>query len=357
MQRVGLLVNERTLAQAMHGRSREKLHLYDRAARRHGFQLVICTPSGLDLRRRLVRGYVYSGGRYRRIKTSLPRVVYRRIIPTQERTRQLLRQLFGLPGVIVFNPPAQRNKLLINSLLAGRRDVAASIPPTIPLRSSEQGMAFIRKYGSVYAKPAVGSVGKGIYRIRRRDSAAGREQYEIYSWTGTRHVKSAGALLRWLKSRSARNYILQRGIELARYHGRPFDVRMTVQRDGSGSWAVTGMVAKVAKTGLPVTNLGRGGRTVTLQQALSTAFPGGESKTIEERLRRLGLTVARELSRRWPLMADLGLDLAVDRQGRAWFLEANLREQRPSFSEAGGPAAVRRQYAQPMAYAAYLLRA
>jgi|SRR5690606_14423773 len=116
------------------------------------------------------------------------------------------------------------------------------------------------------------------------------------------------------------------------------------------------MVAKVARAGKPVTNLGQGGRTVTLASALQHSMQPSLRAAGRQRLRRLALAVAGELGRRWPGMADLGLDLALDRRGHPWFLEANLREQRPSFREAGGRRAARRQYAMPMAYAAHLVR-
>lgn len=357
MPRVGLLISERMLALARKGRSRERLPLYDRAARRHGIKLIYFTPAGVDFRRRRVRGYVYTGGGYRAVTAPLPSVVYRRIIPTGARTRRVFQRLNRMPGVIVFNPPAQRNKLLVNRLLARHPEIGGSIPATTPLRSAHRALRFIRNHGTVYAKPAVGSVGRGVYRIRVRTTAAGEPRYEVSSWQGVVRLLSTAEMLRWLRARGGGGrYILQRGIDLAQHRGRPFDVRVTVQRDGQGHWRVTGMVAKVARSGLPVTNLGRGGRTVRLSEALQHGLPPSLRAAGRRRLRQLALNVAHELSRHWPRMADLGLDLALDHHGHPWFLEANLREQRPSPGEAGGKKALRRQYAVPIAYAAFLAR-
>lgn len=357
LPRVGVLVSSRTLAQALNGRSREKLPLYSRAARRHGLKVVYFAPEGLDFGRRRIRGYVFTGRGYQHVTTPLPKVIFRRIIPTQSRTRRLFRKLSRTPGIIVFNPPAQRNKLLVNRLLANSSEIKDSIPATVELRSVNEAFLFIRDHGTVYAKPTIGSVGKGVYRVRRRPvGIAGRDWYELRSWRGRTRMLSTRGLRRWLRARSGGKYILQRGIDLARYRGRPFDVRATVQRDGQGAWRVTGMVAKVARPGSPVTNVGRGGRTVHLRKALFAALPPSLQEAGYERLRRLAIDVANKLGRRWQRMGDLGLDLALDQDGHPWFLEANLREQRPSFGEAGGRKAVRRQYAMPMAYAAFLNR-
>lgn len=357
LSRVGLLVSARTLSLARRGRSREKLALYDRAARRYGMKVIYFTPAGMDLKRRRVAGYVRTGRGYRGVTVPLPGVIYRRIIPTKARSQRLFRKLTRLPGVIVFNPPAQRNKLAVNRLLARNPAIGPSIPVTMPLRSASRALRFIQSQRTVYAKPATGSVGRGVYRIRAVAGAGGAGGYEVRSWRGTTRLLSADGMLRWLRARSGGGrYILQRGIDLAQHRGRPFDVRVTVQRDGQGAWRVTGMVAKVARAGSPVTNLGRGGRTITLSRALQEGLPPSLRAAGRRRLRQLALDVANELSRRWPRLADLGLDLALDHWGHPWFLEANLREQRPSFREAGGKKAAHRQYAMPMAYAAYLRR-
>lgn len=357
MQHVGVLVERHVLTRALRGRSREQLHLYDQAAQRHGIRPIFFSIDRINLKRRRVRGFVHAGrGRYRRLDAPLPRVIHRRIIVSGRAERTRLQRLSALAGVTMFNPPTQRSKLFIVRLLSQHPHLRAAIPKTIKLTSPKRTLSFLREAGTIFAKPALGSVGKGVYKIRRLLDETGGERFELHSWRGARRRLTLAALRRWFAAHQKRGYIVQQGIDLARYQGRPFDIRVTVQRDGQGAWRVTGMVARIARAGKPVTNLGRGGSTQTLDAVLASAFPASDRTMLQERLRRLALEIAHALSRRWRGLADLGLDLALDQHGKVWFLEANFREQRPSDREANGRSAVQRQYAQPMAYAAYLLR-
>ncbi|WP_376768681.1 YheC/YheD family protein [Paenibacillus foliorum] len=45
---------------------------------------------------------------------------------------------------------------------------------------------------------------------------------------------------------------------LATYEGRPFDLRISVQRDASGEWQLTGIVAKIASKKTLLTNIAQG---------------------------------------------------------------------------------------------------
>ena len=56
---------------------------------------------------------------------------------------------------------------------------------------------------------------------------------------------------------------------LATKNGRPFDLRVMVQRHPNAHWQVTGMLAKVAGKGFIVTNIRRsGGKVVTVENAI-----------------------------------------------------------------------------------------
>lgn len=56
-----------------------------------------------------------------------------------------------------------------------------------------------------------------------------------------------------------RKYLIQQGISLARISGRPIDYRVKVVKNGE-HWEFRSMVGRVARPGLFVTNLCKGGR-------------------------------------------------------------------------------------------------
>src|SRR5690606_16097536 len=65
-----------------------------------------------------------------------------------------------------------------------------------------------------------------------------------------------------------RSYLVQQRIQLATYIERPFDLRVSVQRDGSGEWQVTGIVGKAAPARRFLTNVAQGGTVYTLEHLL-----------------------------------------------------------------------------------------
>src|SRR5690606_12610226 len=100
-----------------------------------------------------------------------------------------------------------------------------------------------------------------------------------------------------------RTYLIQQGIDLARYRRRPYDIRVSVQRGGGGNWQVTGMVGKVAGKGKYLTNVARGGTAVRCEKLFSTS--GLPVLYTKLRIRKLSLSVAEHLSAKLPRLADI----------------------------------------------------
>lgn len=166
------------------------------------------------------------------------------------------------------------------------------------------------------------------------------------------------ARLRQYLSRTIRPavYLLQQYLPLASHRERPFDLRVPVQRDGTGAWSVPGMVAKVAMGHPFLTNLAQGGRAVPGDEAIEGSFGPAGAAMIRNRIQTLAIDVARAVARRYRHAADLGLDIALDREGKPWLLEINVRDQRITFFQAGMLEAFRTLYKNPLEYCAYAAR-
>ncbi|TGU61340.1 YheC/YheD family protein, partial [Mesorhizobium sp. M00.F.Ca.ET.186.01.1.1] len=73
-----------------------------------------------------------------------------------------------------------------------------------------------------------------------------------------------------------KNYVIQKGLDLAELDGRPYDIRVMMMRNGLGKWQYAGMLAKVAGSNSVITNVARGGGyAVTVPYALT------KSKAVE----------------------------------------------------------------------------
>jgi len=322
----------------------ERISLYERAAAEAGARPIYFSLRRMRLAKGTIEGIRRTNGRYARVRAGLPRAVHNRAFPASSRDRQALKRLARRAQV--FNPRPRIPKYEVHRRLRARFD--RWLPET---KAYSKGalLELMRRYGDVFAKPQRGSVGRGVASVKRTSSG----RWDVRLPGGKRRrmsfASAAAAIDRLARGRS---YIVQRGIELARWRGRPFDFRVSVQRDGTGEWQVTGMFGRVAKAGGRVTNLGRGGRAMRASALLGPSFakPGDVAAAIE----RLSLDVARYAGDRWPGLADLGLDVGVDAGGAPYLIELNCRDQRYGFEKAGMPAAFRRTYENPVRYAKFL---
>ena len=119
-----------------------------------------------------------------------------------------------------------------------------------------------------------------------------------------------------------------KGIRLAKSNGKPFDIRVMVQKTREGAWVSTALFTKVGNPNKVATNYNQGGSIGTFKNTMSGAnFGSAFTQQLESELKRLGVAVGRNFDRHYKGFKELGLDVAVDSKGRPWILEVNTRPQ------------------------------
>lgn len=184
----------------------------------------------------------------------------------------------------------------------------------------------LRRHRVVFLKPDKGGGGSGIIRVEQTE--AGR--YEVRYMTKRQTVCGKDTLVSVLKRlfRPGKRYLIQQGIHLARISGRPFDVRVIVQKP-SQRWIVMGAVAKVAAKEKIVTNRNSGGIALRVPDVLSDGlgWPDDSIRQTTARLHAVALQTAAVLSERFTGLRVLGLDVGIDERGHLWIIEVNTRPQ------------------------------
>lgn len=206
--------------------------------------------------------------------------------------------------------------------LLSDRALRRYVPETKPFsRTSLNRM--IRRYRMMYFKPTGGTGGNGIARIER----ASPRKFRVRKGMRTVNLASVGSLYGRLKKIARRrSYLLQRGIYLKKSGGRPFDIRVTLQKARKGHWVPTVMFVKLGKPGKVVTNYHSGGKLALVGPTLRRAgFASSRIGRYKRQLKVLGMRTARCFNRRSSRFKELGLDVALDRDGRLWILEVNTR--------------------------------
>lgn len=204
-----------------------------------------------------------------------------------------------------------------------RRDSALhSALPRTRLMSRKNLFDLLSKYSRVVAKPTGGSQGVGVMMITSR----GDNRYSVHDGARKRTIQGKDKTYSYIRSHANRSYIVQRGIRLARVNGRPFDIRVMVQRRRGSAWVVTGMLAKVAGPGFIVTNIRRsGGKAITVPNAIRLSNIAKRSTHyLLRRIESVALRSAKRLATHYTRQRVFGLDMGIDVHGRVWIIEANL---------------------------------
>jgi len=186
----------------------------------------------------------------------------------------------------------------------------------------------VKKYPAVFLKYSYGSLGKGIIKVKRLPD--GQFAYAVAKKGGTNWKKcsSRDSLYRQLGYLSGNAYLVQRGIDLARYKGQIFDLRTQFQKNGQGEWVLTGVAVRVAGKNRFVTHIPNGGRAASYNEVMNEVF-GSTSltrKQVDEQLEEIRVQVPRVLEKELRLsLAVLSLDIGVDKNGRIWIIEINSK--------------------------------
>ncbi|BCJ86929.1 hypothetical protein skT53_19140 [Effusibacillus dendaii] len=179
----------------------------------------------------------------------------------------------------------------------------------------------MKRYPTLFIKPDKGSLGKGIVRLKRYKNRKIKISWDLRH----RKVKKSSVwkeLQKILKPK--RTYLIQQGLKLAKYKNRPVDIRVYMQKPKS-KWHISGKVVRVAAAGKFVTNYSQGGRPKSLKTVLRSIYknrPRKVKRTIRS-IDKISTTAAKVLNRKFPRIRQLGIDIAVDTEGRIWIIEAN----------------------------------
>jgi hypothetical protein len=205
------------------------------------------------------------------------------------------------------------------------------------------------RFASLYIKPQSSSIGRGVIKASRKPGGRWYVQLPSKSFTAGRGAAEHSI------DRVARrkHYLIQKAIPLAAYNGKPYDIRVSVQRSTGGGWQVTGMVGKVARRGSHVTNVARGGSVKRCDQLFRGSSLNAASAS--HSIKSMSLGMVRYLSKRLDRLADVGLDVGITSAGKPYLIELNCRDQRYSFKKANMNDTFYNTYANPLRYAKHVL--
>ena len=193
--------------------------------------------------------------------------------------------------------------------------------PDTELYSEDSLRDFLHRYPIVFIKPELGAGGRKVFRVLRERR---RGHFQIRMQQRGRTMRSLKDVHRWVERvRDGRSFIIQEGINLAYWSGRPVDIRTIVQINEQDRWEVTGMFCKLAGRHLAVTNVCIGGSAHPVERYLKgIGYDRKERERLIARLEDMSLAVVQPFADAYS-NAIYGLDIGLDREGNLFLIELN----------------------------------
>ncbi|MFP7299292.1 YheC/YheD family protein [Neobacillus niacini] len=325
----------------------EQISFYEEACMQFGLHPCFFRLKDISLENNqmnaLVRG---NKGKYEVKTINIPKVIHNRGLFFKSESRLKLKKLQE-SGVIIFNDWNRYGKWDVHTILLRNKELQPHLPET-KRASSGNFIQMMEKHKELIIKPNSGSLGGGVVMVEKKD----RELWEV-CYNQKREVFAAEWPEIIRKKVLNKHYIIQERIPLAEFHGSPFDLRVSVQKNGAGEWQVTGMVGKVAKIGNYVTNVAKGGTCRSLAE-LVNEFSDWDLKDVSQSIENFSIKAVTELNKYYPNLADVGLDIGLTPEGFPMFIECNGRDLRITFGKANMHDVWKATYITPISYARYL---
>lgn len=285
-------------------------------------------------------------GKYELKVITIPQIIHNRGLFFRNESKLKIKDL-QKKGVAIFNDRNRFGKWGVYEILMKNEELEPHLPET-KRASSGNFIEMMEKHKKLIIKPNSGSLGSGVILVENKEDdlweVRSRQNREDFANEWPEFIR---------KKVLNKNYIIQERIPLAEYQGCPFDLRVSVQKNGLGEWQVTGVVGKVAKIGNYVTNVAKGGTCKTLNELLND-YSDLDFNEVYQSIEDFSIKAVTELNKYFPNLADVGLDIGLTTEGFPMFIECNGRDLRISFKIAKMHEVWKATYTTPISYARYL---
>jgi glutathione synthase/RimK-type ligase-like ATP-grasp enzyme len=309
--------------------------------RRLGVGLLIFSPKQVDWNRRRVKGWTFSTEENRWVagEHPLPTLVYDRCFYTHSSQyreyKPFVMRLDKDPRVQLLGRGLV-GKWDTHLILSRNASLLPHLPETRKWEGPDKALSFLRQHRKIVIKPNGGSHGRGVAAIQHSGNG-----YQVHGRTRENRFfhltfDDESSLKQWLSRFVATTrYVMQPYLELNTPDGRPYDLRMLIQKNETGEWITTGMAIRTGKPHSLTSNLHGGGRAERAVPFLLRHFRQEQVEDIMEKIHWLAAVVPPHIERHHGRLLELGLDVGIDTDGRVWLLEVNSKPGRSVFILSG----------------------
>lgn len=301
------------------------------ACQAQGAMACVFTPEHLESSFSPLTAWVYHNRSWKKTQVPIPQIINNRLTTRKSENKacvqQFMHEVKTKHNGAIFNEKFL-DKTEVFDALKKDASLGRFLPESHALRNYATLKSMCAKYAVVFLKPARGSLGKGIIRITKLNDHNYQTLVTTVNGTKRQHYTRLAKLFSTISGKLSNNrYQIQQGLSLMENSGRPVDFRALVQKNATGKWTLTSIVARTASNQQFVSNLARGGTLSTVKDAMIRSnLTANAKQDMYSKLKQASLQIAQGIDTQIPAhFGELGIDLAVDQSGRIWLLEVNSK--------------------------------
>jgi glutathione synthase/RimK-type ligase-like ATP-grasp enzyme len=330
------------------------------ACKQFGAQVFFITPNDMQPSSSIIHGHMYADKNWSKRMFPIPNVIYNRLTSRKYENlvnvQQFLTDAKARFGTAVFNEK-YLDKTEVFDALQKEMALHGYLPESYLFKNFQMLKTMSSRHPVLFLKPITGSLGKGIIRIRKETNGSFSCHFASVNGTRKQSFPSLSKVFSMLSGKlKAQQYQLQQGLDLISIEGRPVDFRALVQKGADGNWNITSIVGRIAGAEHFVSNLARGGSLSKVSDALAKSSLSPAVRTSAAvKLRKSSLDIAKGIEAQIPShFGELGIDLAVDKQGKVWLLEVNSKPSKDDNTALSTVRNIRPSVKRVVQYARYL---
>jgi glutathione synthase/RimK-type ligase-like ATP-grasp enzyme len=328
-------------------------------AKMYELEVLVFNPKQINWTNRKVPAWYIQAGRWVREIFNLPLVIYDRCYYTStshfQTYRPYILRIHHDPKV-QFLGRALGGKYQTYQMLKQDETIAHFLPDTQLYDRPASLLAKLKEHKHICIKPNGGSHGIGVVSIRYQADRFLLKGRTKANTLFEKKLQSEAHLRSWLQSFIQDNrYLIQPFLPLSTPDGRPFDLRILVQKNGNQTWETTGMAIRIGKENSITSNLHGGGNAIKCDDFLQNNYAEQNIPHIKTQIEQLATIVPPHIEKHHGQLVELGLDVGIDREGKVWIIEVNSKPGRSVFLRTGELETRKRSMELPVQYANALL--
>lgn len=338
----------------------EKSYSTEIAKRAGSFGLTVFRfcPADIQPGTALLKGFVYEQDEWKPSLQPLPAFIYDRCFYSKgdrsAKSRPIAEWLKNRPDT-VFLGKGLPDKWAVHQAIMKDSTLSFYLPDTAQIDTAKDILPLLFRERQCMLKPVKGAQGRGIIAL----SLSGKTIEAVYHNGANKKTKGFSSIEEfeiWMNlflKQSTSPYLIQPLLQLTDRSRYPFDIRILMQKDGSGNWAERGRGIRRGYQGSFISNLGSGGEALSYEdwfQRLSRRQAYLFHDDLSTILSKLPIVLEQSFSS----LFELGIDIGYSRDGSIWILDVNSKPGRQLIMQTQ-PDQKNNLYEAPLAYCKHLL--